>query len=82
MSADSSFDAWWGDSGEYARELCRAVWHAMYGEVWNAAIYAALMKIPGGSICDPQVVADEIRSLQNASGKAREETATSNQNHE
>lgn len=30
---------------------------------WNAAITAALEKIPGGSHCDPQELADEIRKL-------------------
>jgi Holliday junction resolvase len=30
---------------------------------WNSAINAALEKIPGGCSCDPQQVADEIRSL-------------------
>jgi len=30
---------------------------------WNEAINAALLKIPGGTHCDPQEVADEIRKL-------------------
>lgn len=30
---------------------------------WNSAIEAALLKTPGGNICDPQAVADEIRTL-------------------
>jgi len=30
---------------------------------WNAAIEAVLLRIPGGNICDPQTVADEIRTL-------------------
>ena len=32
-------------------------------EVWNAAIEAATRAVPGGSICDPQAVADAIRKL-------------------
>lgn len=30
---------------------------------WNTAVYAALLKVPGGDVCDPQTVADEIRKL-------------------
>ena len=31
--------------------------------IWNTAIEAATRAVPGGSICDPQAVADEIRKL-------------------
>ena len=34
-----------------------------HGKIWNAAIQAALLKIPGGNTCDPQDIADEIREL-------------------
>ncbi len=30
---------------------------------WNGAIQNALDEIPGGQICDPQMVSDNIRSL-------------------
>lgn len=30
---------------------------------WKAALDAVLSKLPGGEICDPQVIADEIREL-------------------
>lgn len=30
---------------------------------WNAALTAALGVIPGGTICDPQQIADAIRAL-------------------
>jgi hypothetical protein len=32
-------------------------------EIWNSAIEAAVLKTPGGSVCDPQQVADAIRTL-------------------
>ena len=31
---------------------------------WNDAIESALLRLPGGSYCDPQDAADEIRQLK------------------
>ena len=31
---------------------------------WNDAIESALLRLPGGSYCDPQEAADEIRQLK------------------
>jgi hypothetical protein len=37
---------------------------AMLHGTWNDAIDSALLKLPGGSYCDPQEAADEIRELK------------------
>ncbi len=36
------------------------VWNA----AWNMAIESALLQVPAGNYCDPQEVADEIRTLK------------------
>jgi hypothetical protein len=36
---------------------------ALHG-TWNDAIESALLRLPGGSYCDPQDAADEIRQLK------------------
>ena len=37
---------------------------AMLDGTWNDAIESALLRLPGGSYCDPQDAADEIRQLK------------------
>jgi hypothetical protein len=37
---------------------------AMLSGTWNDAIESALLKLPGGSYCDPQDAADDIRELK------------------
>lgn len=48
-------------------EVREEIWHT----AWNAAIEAALLKTPGGNICDPQEVADEIRELMSPNEKGQ-----------
>ena len=42
---------------------CQAGRNLLKTATWNEALEAALLKTPGGSICDPQEVADQIRAL-------------------
>jgi hypothetical protein len=55
----AKFSEWCKVRGVWPRITHEEIWHT----AWNAAIEAALLKTPGGSICDPQEVADEIRAL-------------------
>jgi len=51
---------------QFRDRLQQQLGSARYDEVvaiWNTAIEAATRAVPGGSICDPQAVADAIRKL-------------------
>jgi len=53
------FAEWCKVRGVWPRLTHEEIWHT----AWNAAIETALLTTPGGSICDPQAVADDIRAL-------------------
>jgi len=59
--SDSAFDAWMGYPN--VPVAMRDAFKESFVRGWNAAIEAALLKTPSGSICNPQVVADEMRTL-------------------
>lgn len=54
-----TFEKWSEIRGVWPRLTHQEIWQT----AWNEAIKTALLKIPGGNICDPQSVADEIRTL-------------------
>lgn len=55
----ATFEEWCKTRGVWPRLTHEEIWNT----AWNAAIEAALLTTPGGSICDPQTVADDIREL-------------------
>jgi len=63
----ATFAEWCKVRGVWPRITYEEIWHT----AWNAAIEAATMKTPGGSICDPQAVADEIRTLISPNDQAQ-----------
>lgn len=51
------------EKGGRMKDQTKAAEEEIKRTAWNQAIEAALLTIPGGSMCDPQDVADEIRRL-------------------
>ena len=67
----ATFAQWCKTRCVWPRLTHEEIWHT----AWNAAIEAAVMKTPGGNICDPQQVADDIRTLMSPNA-AHERPAT------
>ena len=65
-STQAEYDARHVRLFQFRDRLQQQLGSARYDEVvaiWNTAIEAATRAVPGGSICDPQTVADAIRKL-------------------
>jgi len=63
-NARKSFDDKFGEPPPIASFIMDwAVYRLKYLQGWTDALSTLLLKIPGGEVCDPQVIADEIREL-------------------